>query len=120
MDTSSQALSDAERSSKTAERMRQLASGAAGSTTASGNEATLIDDELETLFSRFQQNRADMGDKDGGKEKEKDRGTGPTGGVTLSREKWMAEERKAQRLRREEMKIRALNRNGRVDYCIQE
>jgi hypothetical protein len=117
MDTS-QALSDAERSSKTAERMRQLASGAAGSTSASGNEATLIDDELETLFSRFQQNRVDMADKDGGKEKE--RATGPTGGVTLSREKWIAEERKAQRLKREEMKIRALNRNGRVDYCIQE
>jgi hypothetical protein len=32
----------------------------------------------------------------------------------------MEEERKAQRLRREEMKIRALNRNGRIDYCIQE
>jgi len=116
------ALSDAERSEKTAERMRQLASGvgnAAGGATVSGNEATLIDDELETLFSRFQKNRVDMAVKGTDKEKEKEMEKG-VGSLTLSHEKWMEEEKKAQRLRREEMKIRALNRNGRVDYCIQE
>jgi hypothetical protein len=107
-------LSDVERSEKTAERMRKLATGAAN-----GNEATLIDDELETLFSRFQKSRAELAAKekenDKDKEKEKDKDS-----LSLSRQKWVEEERKAQRLRREEAKIRALNRNGRVDYCIQE
>ncbi|KAL2144054.1 hypothetical protein VTI28DRAFT_9665 [Corynascus sepedonium] len=112
----SKALSDAERSEKTAQRMRQLANGAASG----GGAGTLIDDELETLFSQFQKNRVNMASKDGkqdamaGKEKEKEAAR------TLSREKWLEEERKAQRLRREEAKVRALNRNGRVDYCIQE
>jgi hypothetical protein len=114
------ALSAAERSEKTAERMRQLASVATsgGGPTVSGNEATLIDDELETLFSRFQKNRVDMAVKEKGKDK--DKGAGAGDGISLSKEKFLEEERKAQRLRREEMKIRALNRNGRVDYCIQE
>lgn len=102
-------LSDAQRAERTAERKRQLAlagSSGAATTTTSGNELTLIDDELETLFSRFQKNRVDLAE-----------GAGSTG---LTSEKWIEEERKAQKLRREEMKIRALNRNGRVDYCIQE
>ncbi|KAL2017862.1 hypothetical protein VTK56DRAFT_1607 [Thermocarpiscus australiensis] len=113
--TDAKALSDAQRIEKTAERMRQLASGASkngGGTTASGNEATLIDDELETLYSRFQKSRVDMA-------KEKASGSG-SGGSGLSADKVLEEERKAQKLKREEMKIRALNRNGRVDYCIQE
>jgi hypothetical protein len=108
---------DVERSEKTAERMRQLANGNGG------KEATLIDDELETLFSRFQKSRAELAAKGS-----KDKGSTSPGGsvsshrnsLTLNREKWAEEERKAQRLRREEMKVRALNRNGRVDYCIQE
>ncbi|KAK4159322.1 phospholipase DDHD2 [Cladorrhinum sp. PSN259] len=100
-------LSDLQRAEKTAERKRQLAlAGSSGTMTASGNEVTLIDDELETLFSRFQKNRVDLAE-----------GAGSTG---LTSEKWIEEERKAQKLRREEMRIRALNRNGRVDYCIQE
>ncbi|KAH6842506.1 DDHD domain-containing protein [Chaetomium sp. MPI-CAGE-AT-0009] len=113
----SNALSDAERSEKTAERMRKLASGAANGAGA----GALIDDELETLFSTFQKNRADMAStnaKDASKESDKGATVGDS--ITLNREKWAAEERKAQRLKREEMKIRALNRNGRVDYCIQE
>ncbi|KAL1840627.1 hypothetical protein VTJ49DRAFT_278 [Mycothermus thermophilus] len=115
----SNAVSDAERSEKTAERMRQLASG----TTSSGKEATLIDDELETLFSRFQKSRAELAAKDSSS---KEKRSGSPGGssnrnsLTLNREKWAEEERKAQKLRKEEMKVRALNRNGRVDYCIQE
>jgi hypothetical protein len=108
-------LSDKERSEKTAERMRMLAVNGGRE---SGKEATLIDDELETLFSRFQKNRVDMASSSSsGKEKDGGKDRGP---LTLSHEKWVEEERKAQRLRREEMKIRALNRNGRVDYCIQE
>ncbi|KAK4126746.1 DDHD-domain-containing protein [Parathielavia appendiculata] len=121
----SKVLMDAERSERTAERMRQLASGREGG---NGKEATLIDDELETLYSRFQKNRVAIAassssskemDTDGEKDAPnsgKERGTA----TTLSREQWLEEERKAQRLRREEMKIRALNQNGRVDYCIQE
>ncbi|KXX75613.1 Phospholipase DDHD2 [Madurella mycetomatis] len=101
-------LSDAERSEKTAERMRQLAREA---NDGAGKEVALIDDELETLFSRFQKNRVDVGKEKGGS------GSGPNG---LGADKWAEEERKVQRLRREEMKIRALNRNGRIDYCIQE
>lgn len=115
-----QALSEAERSEKTAERMLQLASGAANG----GGSGTLIDDELETLFSRFQKSRIDnMESKEDGKGKRRNKGSGSStasDAVTLSREKWQEEEKKAQRLRREEGKIRALNRNGRVDYCIQE
>ncbi|KAL2264983.1 hypothetical protein VTJ83DRAFT_7493 [Remersonia thermophila] len=114
----SNALSDAQRSEKTAERMRELANGTGAS---SCKEATLIDDELETLFSQFQKSRAELA-ATGSKEK------GPSSpgsnsnrnSLILNREKWAEEERKAQRLRREEMKVRALNRNGRVDYCIQE
>ncbi|EAQ84615.1 hypothetical protein CHGG_08629 [Chaetomium globosum CBS 148.51] len=110
------ALSEAERSEKTAERMRKLATGAANG----GGAGALIDDELETLFSTFQKSRADMAsNKDGSKESEKGAAT-VAESLTLNREKWMEEERKAQRMRREETKIRALNRNGRVDYCIQE
>ncbi|KAK4099985.1 hypothetical protein N658DRAFT_143397 [Parathielavia hyrcaniae] len=132
----SKVLTDAERSERTAERMRQLASGSREEGGGNGKEATLIDDELETLFSRFQKNRVDIAssssssqsqskevdNKDEG-EKEGSAGSGKDGQGTvtaLSREQWLEEERKAQRLRREEMKIRALNRNGRVDYCIQE
>jgi hypothetical protein len=117
------ALSDAQRSEKTAERMRQLASGGAGVVTESGNEMTLIDDELETLFSRFQKNRVDM--TTAGKEKKDPNPLAAEaeksgGGGGMSAESWREEEKKAQKLRREEGKIRALNRNGRVDYCIQE
>lgn len=84
-------------------RKKQLADSAtleAGSG-ASGHSPTLIDDELETLFSRFQQRRAD---------------TGKDGETPRTQE----EDRKARKLRAEENKVRALNRNGRVDYSIQE
>ncbi|TDZ24941.1 putative phospholipase [Colletotrichum orbiculare MAFF 240422] len=65
---------------------------------------TLIDDELETLYSKFQEKRVDLvkTDDDG------------------SAAAWIEAEQKALKLRREEMKVRAMNRNGRVDYSIQE
>ncbi|GJC97970.1 DDHD domain-containing protein [Colletotrichum higginsianum] len=91
---------------KTNERKKQLADSKAmvGRTSISGNEMTLIDDELETLYAKFQEKRVDLAksDDDGG------------------RADWVEAERKAQKLRREEMKVRALNRNGRVDYSIQD
>ncbi|KAI0009957.1 DDHD domain-containing protein [Xylariaceae sp. FL0662B] len=76
----------------------------------SGHDATLIDDELETLYARFQKKRV---------EEHKDSASRAAEGQELG-EAWAAEELKAQKLRREELKVRALNRNGRVDYSIQE
>ncbi|KAK3316740.1 DDHD domain-containing protein [Apodospora peruviana] len=120
-------LSEIERSERTAERMRQLASAAngGGSMTVSGNEATLIDDELETLFSRFQKKRVDIAkEKEGVVTPDDGKNTGGGGGIVghavLSEEELIEEEQKAQKLRMEELKVRALNRNGRVDYSIQE
>ncbi|OLN86337.1 putative phospholipase C20G8.02, mitochondrial [Colletotrichum chlorophyti] len=91
---------------KTNERKKQLADSKSmmGRTSISGNEMTLIDDELETLYSKFQEKRVDLAKRD------------EDGGAA----EWIEAERKAQKLRREEMKVRALNRNGRVDYSIQE
>ncbi|KAK3682184.1 DDHD domain-containing protein [Podospora appendiculata] len=105
-------LSIAQRSEKTAERMLELATAANGDgrPTVSGNAATLIDDELETLFSRFQKKRVDIA---------KEKGTTADSGA-VSAEAVLEEERKAQKMRREELKMRAMNRNGRVDYNIQE
>jgi hypothetical protein len=57
----------------------------------------LASEELETLYSRFKKNHAGVPD-DGG----------PDGQV------------KARKLQAEEMKIRAINPSGRVDYSIQE
>ncbi len=87
-------------------RKRQLAdpSKREDRSSISGNNVTLIDDELETLYSRFQR-KTGSSDDDGGENR---------------RENWAEEEAKAAKLRREEMKVRALNRNGRVDYSIQE
>jgi len=59
--------------------------------------------ELETLFSKFQKRTSDLASAENPDEVD-----------------WQEEERKAQKLRAEEMKVRALNRNGRVDYSIQE
>lgn len=89
--------------------------GEAGEDGEDGEEGTesnpiLIDDELETLYARFQKKRV---------EEHKDSISRADEGQELG-EAWAAEERKAQKLRREELKVRALNRNGRVDYAIQE
>ena len=69
---------------------------------------TLIDAEMETLFSGFQRQVDGDGqvDEDGQADgDEQDRKTA---------------EEQARRLKREEQKVRALNSNGRVDYSIQE
>ncbi|KAI0881795.1 DDHD domain-containing protein [Annulohypoxylon maeteangense] len=75
-----------------------------------GNSGTLIDDDLETLYSRFQKKRV---------EDHKNSASHAEEGKELG-EAWAAEELKAQKLKREEAKVMALNRNGRVDYSIQE
>ena len=99
---------------KTNARKRELADeakapgggrpGVGPRTSTSGNDVTLIDDELETLYSRFQKKRADIATED----------------RDVLRDTWAEGEAKARRIRREEVKLRALNRNGRVDYNIQE
>lgn len=67
---------------------------------------TLIDTEIETLYAGFQKHlknqQVDEG-KDLGRHAE-----------------WQDMYKKAQRLKREESKVRALNTNGRVDFSIQE
>ena len=73
---------------------------------------TLLDTEIETLYSGFQRRR-----KGGGGEK--DVGENSRREVGDSAEEMEAEER-AKRLRREEAKVRLLNANGRVDFSIQE
>lgn len=67
---------------------------------------TLIDGELETLYSGFQKRRKSY-QSDGGR----DLGESP---------EWQTLEETARRIKREEQKLRALNPNGRVDYSIQE
>lgn len=98
-------------SQKAAERKRQLAEEypEGGRKSVSGHDVVLLDDDLETLYSRFQKGRKEDLGKSELKFDDQE-----------AREKWAAEENKAARLRREETKVRALNRNGRVDYSIQE
>ncbi|KAH8786167.1 DDHD domain-containing protein [Hyaloscypha finlandica] len=88
----------------TNEKMRQLAEDtAAKDRDGSGaNAATLIDDEIETLYAGFQKRR---------KSHQTDH---------PSQHEWLEAEEKGKKLRREEAKVRALNQNGRVDYSIQE
>ena len=65
------------------------------------NAPTLIDDEIETLYTGFQKRRASHQNDAGDQE-------------------WSEAEERGKKLRREDAKIRALNQNGRVDYSIQE
>lgn len=67
---------------------------------------TRIDTEIETLYAGFQKRRKSQQNDDG-------RDLGLSDG-------WQDAEDRAKRLKREEAKVRALNGNGRVDYCIQE
>lgn len=87
---------------KTMERQKQLAdSKTGGPAIMSGNDPTLIDDELETLYARFNKKRAELSNED-------------------LAAKTQLDDTKARKMRIEEGKVRSLNRNGRVDYSIQE
>ncbi|KAI9739044.1 MAG: hypothetical protein M1834_007256 [Cirrosporium novae-zelandiae] len=88
------------------EKKRRLAADKGKARGPSDHLPTLIDDEIETLFSGFQKRRRTQqseGSQDSGDHAE-----------------WEEAEERARRLRREEAKVRALNSNGRVDYSIQE
>lgn len=114
-------ITDAVRAEKAAERKRQLArrAGTDARVSESGNEVTLIDDELETLFSRFQKKRVDLA-KEEGVEGSATAAADEALAASVSEDEWREQEKKALKLRKEELKVRALNRNGRVDYTIQE
>jgi hypothetical protein len=106
-------ISDAAAQQKQTEARKKALARRATSTSLSklnredSDSATLIDDDMETLYSQFQKKRVEAMSRADEAEK------------TLGDE-WAAQEAKAQKLRKEEMKVRALNRNGRVDYSIQE
>ncbi|KAF4551441.1 DDHD domain-containing protein 2 [Elsinoe fawcettii] len=67
---------------------------------------TLLDTEIETLYAGFQRRRKSV-QSDGGRD------------LGQSAE-WEEAEKRARKLKQEELKVRALNSNGRVDYSIQE
>lgn len=87
--------------SETSEKQKQLAedTAAADRNGSRIRVPALIDDEIETLYSGFQKSRKDH------QRDERD---------------WADVEEKGKKLRREELKVRGLNKNGRVDYIIQE
>ncbi|KAI1875608.1 uncharacterized protein JN550_001894 [Neoarthrinium moseri] len=105
-DTTAQSKQTEARKKALARRTSSLSPVPGLSTDESAESATLIDDDLETLFSQFQKKRVEAASR-------------ADEGKALG-DAWAAEEAKAQKLRREEMKVRALNHNGRVDYSIQE
>ncbi|KAI8938634.1 hypothetical protein NX059_004505 [Plenodomus lindquistii] len=68
---------------------------------------TLIESDIETLFSGFQKRRASQQSEDGIRDAVKDL-------------EWQELEERSRQLKKEEAKVRKLNSNGRVDYSIQE
>lgn len=98
--------SAAEKLEATDARMKKLADSATGNagldSEIGDRNPTLIDEEIETLYSNFQKGRTQPV-KDGEN-------------VTTT----VDEDKRARKMRNEEAKVRALNRNGRVDYSIQE
>ena len=85
-------------------KQQELADAVA--TSEPGKTPTLIDSELETLYSGFQKRRLSQ------------TSTKPSDPPNIEQQEMEAE--KARKLKREEAKVRALNSNGRVDYSIQE
>lgn len=92
--------------SETAEKKRQLAADTANADRGGNGERapTLIDSDIETLYAGFEKTRKSQASEGGGE----------------SNNDWSAEEEKSKRLRKEELKIRALNQSGRIDFAIQE
>lgn len=100
-----QLAADKELGERTSQLKKELAdkSNPPGRTSVSGNDVTLIDYDLETLYSQFEKGRSnEQAEKEGA----------PVGGGE--------QDVKARKMRIEEAKVRALNRNGRIDYAIQE
>jgi hypothetical protein len=89
----------------TNEKKRQLAenTAAADREGSEANAPTLIDDEIETLYAGFQKRRKSQQSNEG-----------------QNHQAWVEAEERGRKLRREELKVRGLNQNGRVDFSIQE
>lgn len=90
--------------SETAEKKKQLAAEATKADREGGGERapTLIDSEMETLYAGFEKSRQRQ-------PSESKEDTYDSGG-----------EEEGKKLRKEELKIRALNQSGRIDFVIQE
>ena len=89
------------------ERKRRLGEEPIAPGTKGEHPPTLIDSEIETLYSGFQKGIKTGEREDQDKDIEKDL-------------EWQELEERSRKLRKEEAKVRALNANGRVDYSIQE
>lgn len=76
---------------------------------------TLIDNDLETLYSGFQKRRISAQHTP-----KSSKSSNPLDESNESPFSFRDYEEQGRKLRREEQKIRALNENGRVDYSIQE
>jgi hypothetical protein len=91
----------------TEERKRRLGEETIAPGVDGEHPPTLIDSEIETLYSGFQKGRPGGDNEDGDRDFEADL-------------EWQELEERSRKLRKEEAKVRALNTNGRVDYSIQE
>lgn len=92
----------AQAKAKAAQNQTTLAAQTLSAQHSGKHPPTLIDAELETLYSGFQKSHSPQSDP----------------GATAT--DWREAEERGKRLRREEEKVRRLNSNGRVDYAIQE
>lgn len=88
------------------EKKLQVAQKIGGREQDNDHPPTLIDGEIETLYAGFQKRRKSLESEEGGDP------------VDTAEQREMDE--KASRIKKEEAKVRALNRNGRVDFSIQE
>lgn len=118
----------------TADKSRQQAlAEAARSSPTSEQAPTLIDSEIETLYSGFQKRRRShtpsspsrntagaSTDDNGTNEPDPTTTTPPTATSEADPTEYTVSQERARKLKREEAKVRALNSNGRVDYHIQE
>lgn len=92
------------------DRKRKLALDAADAERYGTRPPTLIDSEIETLYSGFQKRQ---------RTKSRTPSADIGSGRNATAESWDDGDR-GRKLKREEAKVRALNKNGRVDYSIQE
>jgi len=104
-------------------KQRAITEAALKSTTSPAETPTLIESEMETLYSGFEKSRRRHSHQSttstSATSSKKDPSPSPPNDPS-DQEEQLQQENKARRLRREEAKVLALNSNGRVDYHIQE
>lgn len=99
-------VEDASRALMLEERKRRLGEEPIAPGDDGEHPFTLIESEIETLYTGFQKRRKSR-EEETDERAEKDVA-------------WQELEERSRKLRKEESKVRALNSNGRVDYSIQE